>query len=363
MMTRREVLALGLLSTAGCATGRTHLMRAKRARIRPVRVGADREIRTVVGLRPFRPSGFVVRSEALADKLLVHNYGHGGGGITLSWGTAHLVVQLVPAGTRRAAVLGCGAVGLATARLLQERGIEVTIYARELPPETTSNVAGGQWFPFGVYDHDRLTPAFAAQFQEAARFAYRRFQSMVGDWYGVRWITNYWLGSQPPPDAALLGWQSPLRDVLPSLRDLAGDEHPFRAPAVRQFATMLIEPARYLAAVHRDVRLNGGRVVVTELRSLDDVRALEEPVIVNCTGLGTKALFADEELVPVRGQLTFLLPQPEVDYTVLSGPLYMFPRSDGILLGGTFDRGNWSLEPDLAARARILAGHAELFRF
>src|ERR1700749_3615103 len=53
----------------------------------PVRVSPDREIRTVVGLRPYRPSGFVVRAEKIGDTLVVHNYGHGGSGITLSWGT------------------------------------------------------------------------------------------------------------------------------------------------------------------------------------------------------------------------------------------------------------------------------------
>jgi D-amino-acid oxidase len=50
----------------------------------PVHVAPEREIRTVVGLRPYRPSGFVVRAEKLDDTLVVHNYGHGGSGITLS---------------------------------------------------------------------------------------------------------------------------------------------------------------------------------------------------------------------------------------------------------------------------------------
>jgi D-amino-acid oxidase len=39
----------------------------------------------------------------------------------------------------------------------------------------------------------------------------------------------------------------------------------------------------------------------------------------------------------------------------------MSPRRDGILLGGTFERGNWTLEPDLEAEKRILEGHREFF--
>ena len=49
-----------------------------------------------------------------------------------------------------------------------------------------------------------------------------------------------------------------------------------------------------------------------------------------------------------------LLPQPEVTYNALFRGSYMFPRQDGVLLGGTEQRGDWSLTPDLAAEARIM---------
>src|SRR5690348_6004369 len=84
----------------------------------PVKVARERIIREVVGLRPYRPGGFVVEAEKIGNKLLVHNYGHGGAGITLSWGTASLAIDLarpraanVP---RNFAVLGCGVNGLST---------------------------------------------------------------------------------------------------------------------------------------------------------------------------------------------------------------------------------------------------------
>jgi D-amino-acid oxidase len=99
---------------------------------------------------------------------------------------------------------------------------------------------------------------------------------------------------------------------------------------------MLVEPPVYLHAMLRDVLIAGGRLVVREFRDQAELMQLPEPVIVNCTGLGAKALFGDDELIPVKGQLSFLPPQP--DYLVMSDQfLYMYPRHDGILLGGTYE--------------------------
>ncbi len=324
-----------------------------------VRVSEDRVIRTVVGLRPFRPSGFRVQAEKLGDKTVVHNYGHGGGGITLSWGTSELAVEEAwKTGEKRYAVLGCGAVGLATARLLQQRGAEVTIYAKDLPPHTTSNIAGGQWSPTSVMDPARRTSEFDALLSQAAHLSHRSFQQLPGAEFGIRWIENYVLSDEPLRE----WWEHGLvPDLYPEERELRPDEHPFAARYARRFSTMLIEPPVYLTAMLREVRLAGGRIAVRELQSREEVRDLPEPVVLNCTGLGAKALFGDEELEPVRGQLTFLLPQAEVDYIVIEGGLYMFPRRDGILLGGTFEHGDWSLEVNEATRQRIVAGHRELF--
>src|SRR5882724_8923837 len=177
----------------------------------PVKVSRDRVIREVVGLRPYRPEGFRVEAERVGEKLLVHNYGHGGAGITLSWGTASLAVDVlsepgaVATGSwrrsrsrhtaRRFAVLGCGVNGLSTARLLQRRFQDgpgtVTIYAKDLPPETTSNIAGGFWSPTSVFDPEHATAKFTEQFRTACRISNRAFQNLIGPEYGVRWMETF----------------------------------------------------------------------------------------------------------------------------------------------------------------------------
>jgi len=327
----------------------------------PVNVTRERVIRTVVGLRPYRPSGFVVRAEPLGDKLLVHNYGHGGGGVTLSWGTAHLAADLVQESGKggSAAVIGCGVVGLSTARVLQRRGFNVTIYAKAVPPETTSNIAGASWFPSSVVERGRRTAGFDSQFERAARMAHRAYQLLVGDEYGVHWRQQYTLSDEEREDP----WDyAMLRDLFPEGRNLDQREHPFPAKFVHVDTMMFIEPSIYLNALMRDFFIAGGRIRRMEFAEPRQLGSLSERVIVNCTGLGSRELFGDKELTPAKGQLTVLLPQPEVDYAIVTDQfLYMFPRRDGIVLGGTFERGVETLVPDPEAEDRILTGHHEIF--
>ena len=368
--TRRRLLRLGgaaaTLALAGrCASRSASPSLPKpRPRLVPVDVDPSRIIRRVVGLRPFRPSGFVVRAEPLGDKLLVHNYGHGGAGVTLSWGTAELAADLVRDSGRRgsAAVIGCGAVGLATARTLQDRGFDVTIYARDLPPDTTSNVAGAMWYPSFVAERARRTPEFDAQFAQAQKTSHRYFQGLVGADYAVTWRPLYAL-SDDPADDGLPDYGLP--ELYPGRRVLTAAESPFPATRVVLENLLFIEPPTYLRALLRDFRLAGGRIAVRGFEWPDELGALPEPVVVNCTGLGSRDLFGDTELIPIKGQLTVLLPQPGVDYAVeasrASSALYMFPRTDGILLGGTFERDVWTLEPDLEAERGILEGQRAIF--
>ena len=213
-------------------------------------------------------------------------------------------------------------------------------HARALPPETTSNVAGALWYPHLLVEEARRTAAFDALFESAARFSRRYFQSLVGDDYGVCWRQQ---GLRAVP-RCLDSWDvafDPGALFLVS-RQLRPGEHPFGAPHVVLDRMMFIDPAVYLEALLRDFRLAGGRVRMQSFASPADVAALPERIVMNCTGLGARDLFGDRELMPVKGQLTVVLQlQPEIDYAMIDDEdLYMFPRRDGILLGGTHEPGS-----------------------
>jgi D-amino-acid oxidase len=62
---------------------------------RLLRIKKPRVLRERVGLRPFRKSGVRLEKEKLSDgRTVIHNYGHGGSGLTLSWGCARNVLHL-----------------------------------------------------------------------------------------------------------------------------------------------------------------------------------------------------------------------------------------------------------------------------
>jgi len=377
---RNAGLAAMGLAVGGCASNPARVASApvgrglgRRARLVPVNVSWDRIIRTTVGLRPHRPTGFVVRADRMDTKTIVHNYGHGGAGHSLAWGTGELAAELaLQHPSRRAAVIGCGTVGLTSALVLQRRGFDVTIYAESVPPETTSNMALAGFTPTSGLVSAARSPEWDAQFGRAVVIAYRRLQLLVGRHYGVSWIDNYTPTDRPPTGEDGEGGMLPAEvrsgDVL-----LQPGEHPFPTQYALVRPEIRIEPSVYLDALVSDFLLRRGRLVVRRFETARDLMSLPEPLIVNCTGLGARLLFGDEELTPLKGQLTVLVPQPEVDYSTVGRPgpdqasvpgvfsLHTMPRADGIVLGGTSERGVWSLEPNDSARTAVVEGHMALF--
>ena len=124
-------------------------------------------------------------------------------------------------------MIGAGVMGLTTARLVQEAGFPVTIYAKALPPDTTSNIAGGQWQPFGHFRDDAVTPEWRAQFAAALDYSWRRFQIMVGDDYGIRWLPTY-AETATAAEPRLLPYHPAGNRVL------RPDEHPFPVEHARR---------------------------------------------------------------------------------------------------------------------------------
>jgi D-amino-acid oxidase len=296
----------------------------------------------IAGVRPFRKGSYRLEPELLSGKFVVHNYGHGGAGITLSWGCAARVRDIVKdhlatSHDNAVAVLGAGVMGLTAATLLLDLGLKVTIYTARLPAATTSFKAGGQWavsvVEFGGKEKE-LT--------EIIKSAYTTFKGSIGRGFGVSERPNY--TASRSHNLELVLQLAP--GLIPKPVKLARMPFEGHTRAGFEYQTLLIEPPIFLSRLEADLRTrNVGFVSRTFASSSEILNTLSETIIVNCTGLGSKTLWRDKAMVPIRGQLALLPPQPDLAYLYgQSG--YLFPRADAVVIGGTFEEGVNNETPD-----------------
>jgi D-amino-acid oxidase len=281
----------------------------------PIRADSDRVFRITVCTRPFRAKGPRQDVEQVGDKCVVHNYGHGGSGWSLSWGSGDVVVRKAvdvigeSGGPREIAVIGAGALGLTAALTAQRAGFKVTIYARERAPYVRSVRATGSWTPDSrVALTSAVAPDFAARWEAMARTSFAMYMTYIGSaGYPVEWTDRYAL-SDEPMTAQQEGvrdyarYMDRIADLTPHSHDLPPGTHPF--------------PTKYARDFHTPQELS----------------SLPQRIIINCTGYAARQLWSDESITPVRGQITWLIPQEGATYGLNYNGLNMLARRDGIVL-------------------------------
>ena len=386
-MSRRGLLQASLLGggvLAGCSTAPGGSSFDAGPPLVPIRARTDRIFDIAVCLRPFRPAGPRVDTERLGDTLVVHNYGHGGSGWSLSWGSSARAVRMaMQASPREVAVIGCGALGLTSAILAQRAGARVTIYAREQLTQTTSAHATGEWTPDSrVALADAAAPDFAAVWEEMARTAFKTH----GDYLGlpgtpVEWIDQYAIsdetprrdpssgppsGQAAPPALDFAAYHQRIGDLTPKWRRVPADATPFKNASVARSEIMIFNIADYGHILLNDFFIAGGQFRRAEFHAPREIAALGKKAVINCTGYGARALWKDETLTPVRGQIARLIPQPDVRYGLVYRHVLTVPRRDGIVVqsleGGEMKGyGDADERPDRAEAEQAVRTLAELF--
>lgn len=320
----------------------------------PIRAQPDRITGVYVCLRPFRAAGPRIEMERIGHKQIVHNYGHGGSGWSLSWGSSALALELARStNVRELGVIGCGALGLTSAILAQRAGLSVRIYAKQLPPDVFSMRASGVWSPSSRICDAEHVPAFAERWEKIARTSFGMYQTLLGlPGNPIQWIDGYALQDvppgRPPPEASdepdydegqLL---ARLHGLKAHAVELSDGENPFAQSRVVRYTQMMFNITTYSRLLMNDFLTAGGKIEVREFATPHDLMALKEHTLINATGYGARALFNDASIVPVRGQTARLIPQPEVTYGLSTPDLVAIPRSDGILVQRIGDTGNFN---------------------
>ena len=385
LIRRREVLgAAGSMLLLGALEG------CRSAVVRPspsdsigfprLRVDTNRITAITVCTRPFRAEGPRLDVERIGDRTVIHNYGHGGSGWSLSWGSAHNAMERAFAtGEREIAVIGCGAIGLTSALVMQRAGAHVTIYAKELPPNVRSSLATGVWSPDSrICLAKYATPAFKQTWEGMARYSYRAYQSLLGlpgdpieycDFFFVPEVGSAVTKRNESPDgrpafAKLV--PELLSDLGPARKSYPPGTHPFGERTLQRETWLMFNINAYTRLLISDYLAAGGRMETMEFTSSADLVRLRQRTLINATGYGARALFGDESVIPVRGQLARTVPQDDVRYGLFYKDVAFVPRRDGFVFqvvgdGDYYGYGDDTTIPDPAEAEHAIRTIAGVF--
>ena len=368
----RNSLALGgVLGMGGCAAQSAPPAAAPVAKtvsnvplmdrppvLAPVRAHADRFFDFKVCLRPFRTKGPRLDVEQIGDAMVVHNYGHGGSGWSLSWGSADMAVGKALSGSpKEIAVVGSGIIGLTSAITALRAGAQVTIYTRELLPRTRSVRANGSWTPDSRICLASEAPAnFGDTWEQMARISWKNFRPYIGmAGNPIAFADHYYLtdaprGTPQPVDATVPPLPPPtwtgaptsgedfakysdrIRDITPHPQQLEADINPFPVKYASRTSNMFFNFTEYGHLLTEEFFARGGKIVMRDFHSPSELGHLPQKVVINCPGFAARDWWQDKAMVPVRGQTGWLIPQPEVNYGLTYRNVQILSKSDGIMV-------------------------------
>lgn len=319
-------------------------------------------------IRAHRERIFNVSTDIQGDKLICHNYGHGGAGWTFLFGCVNesirqfeqQLIQNPQLKNKPMCVIGAGCYGLLTAIMLARAGHQVRIVAADTQ-SIASYKAAGFFFPRWRKCSNE---------QEIATFLSR----------GIESYTTY---------LDIINGKHPFithgPKLLPAYYGI--DIDPGFAPYVAHGLMQAPEQVTigfggtttYDALMYKTVFVNGGMImqelqrnitelgIITRQRRIENFNEIDESIIFNCAGLGAQQLTNDKKIVPVQGHLITLHNQPitELQYMInvkvvqtdaygtRDELIYFAPKGEGIL-GITFKRGESSLTSNAHEFERLL---------
>lgn len=237
-------------------------------------------------------------------------------------------------------VVGAGVIGLTTGVLLQEAGTPTRILTNRPVANTTSNAAGGIWYPYNAPDDPEVEGWMRDTLIELTGLADKE-PNLV-----KRCETRQYF-YEPVDD--------PYWSAMPDLfRHANPSELPGRRTHGWVFSSVIIDTPRYLEWLGKRFERAGGEIQHRDLDSLDD---LDGPVM-NCAGVGAKQVATDPTVYPIRGQV-IRISNPDLEFATLddenpAGLTYILPRFDDCILGGSSDVDDWNLESDADLTRAIL---------
>lgn len=249
------------------------------------------------------------------------------------------------------AIIGAGISGMSTAYLLKDKGYSITIFAKAFSPNITSNRAAAFWFPYHIRNDKR----------------------------GINWCrTSYEFYTKMAKDA---GTGISMQQLIKILRKGVADEEPIWVDFMPQgsyrimdkeelddeieigydIQVPLIETQIFLPYLENKLKARGVNFFQQEIQSFNELTNSFDTVI-NCSALGARKLCNDNAVIPVRGQVGLL--SPRNDFPIFldnEKPLYIVPRKDAMIVGGTYEERVETETTEPATIDRLLNNAFEVF--
>ncbi len=228
---------------------------------------------------------------------------------------------------KKIAIIGAGISGMSSAYMLMDKNYSITIYAKAFSPNITSNRAAAFWFPYHIRNDKRGI--------EWCHVSYQFYKQLANDGatgISMKQLVKVMRSNVDEEDAVWI-------DFMPqgSFRQMREDELQHNIAKAYDISVPLIETQIFLPYLEAQLKQNGILFIEKEIKNFDELTSAND-IVINCAALGARQLCNDDELIPVRGQVVLLSPRNDLPiYLDNETPLYIVPREDAIIVGGTYE--------------------------
>jgi D-amino-acid oxidase len=251
---------------------------------------------------------------------------------------------------KKIAIVGAGISGLSCAYLLSEKEYDITVFAKAFSPGITSNRAAAFWFPYHIRNDKR----------------------------GIDWCRKSYAFYKEHSSDAATGIS--MKQLIKVLREGMVEEEPVWIEFMPEGACRIMSKEELEPGISRgyDVlvplietqiflphlqNILEKRNVVFEKKIISDFNGLSSfDIIINCSALGSRDLCNDKSIIPVRGQVALIETKTEMPiYLDNETPLYIVPRKDAMIVGGTYEENVFEETTETETIERILNNAYKVF--
>jgi D-amino-acid oxidase len=253
--------------------------------------------------------------------------------------------------SKNIAIIGAGISGMSTAFLLTQKNHRITVYAKAFSPNITSNRAAAFWFPYHIRN-DRRGIGWCQISYEAYKKLSCKKETGISMYKLIKVIRKGVEEEEPV-------WI----EFMPenSYRIMREDELPTGIAKAYDVQVPLMETQIFLPYLQQQLSESGVKFIQKEIKDFSELTNNFD-LVINCSALGARELCKDESIIPVRGQVALLSPRNNLPiYLDNEKPLYVVPRKDAIIVGGTYEERIAAETTEPATIERILKNAYEVF--